>query len=252
MGAIDASEISYASLIGSIKRDLANKKNLQSKRDRLLTELKDSQSLLVRMLDAQRVLSTVSDDNTDKTLDFITSMVNKVLAEIFPTDTKRIYMKKKLFAGSKPHINIELVNGEGNTIDLTLQEGAGISQIISVMYVICLIEIRKGRRLLMLDEMLNGLHAEAKRVLSEIIKIFSEGGFQFIFVEYSLNDLGKIYNVEKRGNESQVIDLEGREYNDQMVFSEGDVDLSVLSDGYVEEGESPASSDSVAREIRIG
>lgn len=252
MGAIDASEISYASLIGSIKRDLANKKNLQAKRDRLLTELKDSQSLLVRMLDAQRVLSTVSDDNTDKTLDFITSMVNKVLAEIFPTDTKRIYMKKKLFAGSKPHINIELVNGEGNTIDLTLQEGAGISQIISVMYVICLIEIRKGRRLLMLDEMLNGLHAEAKRVLSEIIKIFSEGGFQFIFVEYSLNDLGKIYNVEKRGNESQVIDLEGREYNDQMVFSEGDVDLSVLSDGYVEEGEPPASSDSVAREIRIG
>lgn len=244
-------ELSYASLIGSVKKDLATRKNLKVKRDRLLVGLKDSQALLVRMLDAQRLLSSVSDDNTDKTLNFITGMVNKVLSEIFPTDTKRIYMKKKLFAGSKPHINIELVNGEGNTIDLTLQEGAGISQIISVMYVICLIEIRKGRRFLMLDEMLNGLHAEAKRVLSEIIKIFAEGGFQFVFVEYSLNTLGKIYNVEKRGNESQVIDLEGREYTDQMVFSEGDVDLLILSKEHVEEGVEDVR-DGVAREIRIG
>lgn len=250
MSSVAVEDISYASLIGSVKRDLANKKNLKIKRDRLLSELRESQTLLVRMLDAQRLLSTISDDNTDKTLNFITGMVNKVLAEIFPTDTKHIYMKKKLFAGSKPHINIELINGEGNTIDLTLQEGAGISQIISVMYVICLIEIRKGRRFLMLDEMLNGLHAEAKRVLAEIIKIFSEGGFQFIFVEYSLNNLGKIYNVEKRGNESCVVDLEGKEYSDQMVFSE-DVDLSVLSSEYVEEGKDEVE-DGVAKEIRIG
>lgn len=252
MGSVAVEDLSYASLIGSVKRDLANKKNLKAKRDRLLVELKDSQALLVRMLDAQRVLSTVSDDNTDKTLNFITGMVNKVLSEIFPTDTKRIYMKKKLFAGSKPHINIELVNGEGNTIDLTLQEGAGISQIISIMYVICLIEIRKGRRILMLDEMLNGLHAEAKRVLSEIIKIFSEGGFQFIFVEYSLNNVGKIYNVEKRGNESCIVDLEGKEYSDQMVFSDPDIDLSILSEGYADEGDTGEASNGVAREIRIG
>ena len=243
------SNISYASLIGSVRKDLATKRNLVAKRDKLLSELKESQALLVRMLDAQRLLSTVSDDNTDRVLNFITGMVNKVLAEIFPNDTKRIYMKKKLFAGSKPHINIELQNGDGNSIDLTLQEGAGISQIISVMYVICLIEIRKGRRFLMLDEMLNGLHAEAKRVLSEIIKIFADGGFQFVFVEYSLNNLGKIYNVERHGDESRIVDLEGRVYSDNMVYA-SDVDLSVLSSEYVEEGNS--SEDSVAREIRIG
>lgn len=257
MDSVAVEDLSYASLIGSVKRDLANKRNLKAKRDRLLSELKESQILLVRMLDAQRLLSSVSDDNTDKTLNFITGMVNKVLSELFPTEVKRIYMKKKLFAGSKPHINIEVINGEGNTLDLSIQEGTGIAQVISVMYVICLIEIRKGRRFLMLDEMLNGLHAEAKHVLSEIMKIFAEGGFQFIFVEYSLNDLGKIYNVENRGGESHLVDLEGRKYSDRMVYMGEDddedsgVDLSILSKEYVEEGKS-ASEDGVAREITIG
>lgn len=224
----------YASIIGSLRRDLSNKKNLSKKRELLIKQLAESQSLYVRMLDAQKLLSSVSDDNTEQTLTFITGMVNKVLAEIFPTDVRRINLKKKLFAGSKPHINVELVNGKGNTLDINIQEGAGISQIISIMYVICLIEIRKGRRLLILDERLNGLHKEAKRILAEIIKIFSEGGFQFIFVEYSLNDLGKIYNVEKRGNESQVVCIEGNEYSDDLVYA-GEVDLSLLEDGYSED-----------------
>lgn len=227
----------YATIIGSLRRDLANKKNLSKKRDVLIKQLSESQTLYVRMLNAQKLLSTVSDDNAEQTLTFITGMVNKVLAEIFPTDVRRINLQKKLYAGSKPHINVELVNGKGNVLDISVQEGAGISQIISIMYVICLIEIRKGRRLLILDERLNGLHKEAKKVLAEIIKIFSEGGFQFIFVEYSLNNLGKIYNVEKRGNESQVVCLEGSEYNDDLVYA-GEVDLSILDDGYNEDFES--------------
>ena len=187
------------------------------------------------MLDAQKLLSAVSEENTEQTLSFITGMVNKVLSEIFPNSTRRIILKKKLYAGSKPHINVLLVNGLGDELDLDLQEGDGIKQIISVMYVICLIEIRKGRRLLILDERLNGLHAKAKQVLAEIIKIFAEGGFQFIFVEYSLNSIGKIYNIETRGDSSTPVYVEGN-YSDDLVYVE-DADLSILDKDYVDDTE---------------
>ena len=104
------------------------------------------------------------------------------------------------------------------------------------MYVICLIEIRKGRRLLILDERLNGLHSRAKKVLAEILKIFAEGGFQFIFIEYSLDDLGKIYNIENRNGKSVPVYIE-KGYADDIIYSE-EVDLSLLDSDYsdLEEG----------------
>lgn len=225
----------YSTIIGSLKKDLANKRNLTRKRENLLKSLQESQDEYVHMLDAQKLLSAVSEENTEQTLSFITGMVNKVLSEIFPNSTRRIILKKKLYAGSKPHINVLLVNGLGDELDLDLQEGDGIKQIISVMYVICLIEIRKGRRLLILDERLNGLHARAKQVLAEIIKIFAEGGFQFIFVEYSLNSIGKIYNIETRGDSSTPVYVEGN-YSDDLVYVE-DADLSILDKDYVDDTE---------------
>ena len=225
----------YSTIIGSLKKDLANKRNLTRKRENLLKSLQESQDEYVHMLDAQKLLSAVSEENTEQTLSFITGMVNKVLSEIFSNSTRRIILKKKLYAGSKPHINVLLVNGLGDELDLDLQEGDGIKQIISVMYVICLIEIRKGRRLLILDERLNGLHARAKQVLAEIIKIFAEGGFQFIFVEYSLNSIGKIYNIETRGDSSTPVYVEGN-YSDDLVYVE-DADLSILDKDYVDDTE---------------
>lgn len=220
----------YATQVGVIKRALTDKKRLEKRQNALYNELKESQSLYINMLDAQKLLSTVSDENTSKTLDFITGMVNKVLSEMFTTDTPHIVLTKKLYAGCKPHINVELIDGSGNSLDMALQSGTGISQVVSFMFAICLIEIRKGRRLLIMDERLNGLHKEAKRILSKVIEIFAKGGFQFIFVEYGLNDIGKIYNVEKRGDESHLVSLEkGQEYTDDTVYL-GDVDLSIIDE----------------------
>ena len=224
----------YATQVGAIKRALTDKKRLEKRQNALYNELKESQSLYINMLDAQKLLSTVSDENTSKTLDFITGMVNKVLSEMFTTDTPHIVLTKKLYAGCKPHINVELIDGSGNSLDMALQSGTGISQVVSFMFAICLIEIRKGRRLLIMDERLNGLHKEAKRILSKVIEIFAKGGFQFIFVEYGLNDIGKIYNVEKRGDESHIVSLEkGQEYTDDTVYL-GDVDLSIIEDNVEE------------------
>lgn len=201
------------------KKKASLEAKLASERKQLL----ENQKIYVDLLQAQQLLTTVSDDNTESTLTFITSVINKALAEVFKGDARKIELKKKLYAGNKPHINIELTNSKGNTIDLAMQSGTGLQQIVSVLFTICLIEIRKGRRFLILDEKLSGLHKGAKRIMSEILQIFTEGGFQFIFVEYSLNDFGKIYNVEKPGMVSKIYDLEGEDYDDTSVFlfSEG-------------------------------
>lgn len=228
----------YASAIGSLRKDLQNKKHLKVKVKQLSEQLCTHQKEYMNLLEAQKLLSTVSDDNTEATLNFITGVVNKALGEIFKGDTRRIYLKKTLYAGCKPHITVKLVNGKGESVDMALQSGTGLRQIVSILFIICLIEIRKGRRFLVLDEKLSGLHYEAKRILSEILKIFAEGGFQFLFVEYGLDGLGKIYNVEKPKDEAKIYSLEGMDYKatDVFLFS-GDADLSLLDEGFVEESE---------------
>lgn len=228
----------YGDTLASLRKDLKDKQRLEKRVAQRRKELADAHRDYTNLLDAQKLLSTVSDDNTEATLLFVSGVINKALAEIFRGDTRRIYLSKKLYAGYKPHIVVELENGKGERLDMSCQSGTGLRQIISVLFVICLIEVRKGRRLLILDERLSGLHSEAKRILSEILKIFAEGGFQFIFVEYSLNTIGKLYNVEKPGNEAKVYALDGVEYDNDSVFLFSDVDLSILEENYNEEEES--------------
>lgn len=209
----------YASTIGWMKRDLDLREELEVKVKNLSEKLDSLRQDYIDMVDAQRILATIADDNTEATLSFITGVVNKTLSEIFRSDTRKITLKKKLFAGTRPHIVVELTNGRGEVLDLSLQSGTGLKQVVSGLFLICLVEVRKARRIVIFDEKFSGLHKEAKRVLSEIIKIFAEGGFQFIFVEYGMNDIGKIYNVEKIGEESKVFALEGgQEYDDSDIF----------------------------------
>ena len=86
---------------------------------------------------------------------------------------------------------IKKITGEDGikTRDLQLQTGTGLRQVISFLFILSTIEIRKGRRLLLADELLSGLHPEAKRIVMDILQIFAEDGFQFAFVEYGVNDV---------------------------------------------------------------
>lgn len=225
----------YSDILASLRKDLKDKNRLEKQIKEKKEALVKAQKDYVNLLNAQKLLSTVSDDNTEATLLFVSGVINKALAEIFKGDTRRIFLNKKLYGGSKPHIVVELENGKGERLDMSIQSGTGLRQIISILYVICLIEVRKGRRLLISDERLSGLHSEAKRILSEIINIFAEEGFQFIFVEYNLNTIGKLYNVEKPNDEAKVYALEGVEYNNEDVFLFSDVDLTLLDENYVED-----------------
>lgn len=212
-----------------IEQSYKQAQDIKANIDVLATKLNDMNIQYVNMVEAQQLLTTVSDANTTAVLDYITGIINKTLGELFPHDSRRIYLEKTMYQGQYAHINIKLTGTNGKTRDLTLQSGTGLRQVISFLFVLSLIEIRKGRRLLIADELLSGLHPEAKRITTDIIKIFAEEGFQFAFVEYGVNDLGKVYLVEKPGAVATVTPMDGVYNNEVFVFNRPpeEVDLSL-------------------------
>lgn len=186
----------------------------------LAEEVKEKNNQYSVMIEAQQLLGAVSEENTSFVLDYITSVINKTLGEMFPFDKRSVFLEKKLHAGKYTHINVKLTNGEGIVRDLVLQSGTGLRQVISFLFLICLIELRKSRSLFLMDEILNGLHPTAKRVVQDIMTIFAEEGFQFIFVEHSgMGNFGRRYLIEKPDAEATATLLEGTYKDEVFIFN---------------------------------
>lgn len=215
--------------IMSIEQKYQQSVDLKAKIDNLYDQLEKMNERYAVMLEAQSLLTTVSDENTSSVLDYITGVINKTLAEMFPHDSRRVSIERSIYQGKSAHINIRLSGSNGKPRDLMLQSGTGLRQVISFLYILTLVEIRKGRRIILADELLNGLHPEAKRVVCDIIKIFAEEGYQFAFVEYGIDNLGKIYLVEKPGETATISPLDGVYNNEVFVFNRPpeDVDMSL-------------------------
>ena len=222
----------YTANIMSLEAQYTQIEEIKHKIDLLAERLKDLNNSYVVMLEAQQLLTTVSDENTRVVLDYITGIINKALGELFPHDSRRIYLEKTMYRGQHAHINIKLTGTNGKTRDLQLQSGTGLRQTISFLFVLSLIEIRKSRRILLADELLSGVHAQAKRILMDVIKIFAEEGFQFIFVEYGVDNVGRIYIVEKPNDVATVTPIDGVYNNEVFIFNRPpeDVDLSIRVD----------------------
>lgn len=206
--------------VASLMKSIIKERESNKKKIKELLEYNVKNKKEVNILtDVQRVLSTISDDNLSKTLDYVTDIINKALGEIFKGDTRRVKLNKELYAGKHSHINLELITGDGHIRDISLQAGTGLRQTISFLYTLAMIEIQGGRKLLVMDELLSGVHPKAKEVLLDLMKIFAEGGFQFVMVEYGVNDFGKMYLVEHKTGNSEVTELT-KAYNDEIYFEE--------------------------------
>ena len=226
----------FTSSIAEIDSKYKQRLYLQGKVDSLAIELGKENRQYAVMLEAQALLSTVSDNNTTVVLDYITGIINKALLELFPYDTRRIYLEKSLHGGQHAHIKIKLVNSQGKERDLVLQSGTGLRQVISFLFVVSLIEIRKGRRLLIMDELLSGLHPEAKNIIMDIVQIFADEGFQFAMVEYGVDSVGRLYLVEKPTDTATVTPFDGKYNNEIFVFNRPveEVDKTIFVDESVE------------------
>jgi hypothetical protein len=206
-----------------VAADLRKKTKLEEQYRKHIEEIQAKYHEQVELTEVQQLLSAVSDQNTMETLDFVTGVINRTLAEMFTSDVRSISLEKKLHGGKYPHVNVQLVDGSGAKRDLVVQSGTGLRQVVSFLYTVCLIQLTGQRKLLISDEILSGLHVDAKKTIEEVIEVLSKD-MQFVMVEYHMNTVGRLYNVEKRGKVARVVPIEG-EYTNQVFVTADDSEL---------------------------
>lgn len=188
----------------SITLAMANSKmrvsyaNLKNEIEELTKIVKTDTKTLEDMIKASAILASVSEENTRVILDNIKMTINKSLEVLFPLDPKTIDIQKSMYRDTHPHYTITLTtsNGVARTFD---QSGTGLGQVISFLFTVCLIDAREGRKIMVIDELLNGLHPDAKEIVGNLMTALTRrphNPFQFVCVEYGL-DIGKQYEIKK-------------------------------------------------------
>lgn len=194
--------------------DYEAKKAAEEKRISYLNEASEIYENIGIYEGANKLLNAVSDKTLGAMLDTVTSAVNNVLGEMFRNsgDSYEIRLVKGLYAGRIAHMKLELMQN-GNPRDLNLQSGDGIKQVISFLFITLLISVSGGRRLIIMDEILNGLSPEAAEgAVAALFETFAKSGFQFIMVDQgrynpgsSIDDITEYVTVVKNESTSRVL-----------------------------------------------
>lgn len=193
---------------------LDNKQSIKSRLEEVANDLDLCSTDYDNMVRAATILGNVADENTQFILGKITGVINSALGEMFKEDKRKISIKQVMYRNVYPHFVVELETTDG--VKRTFkQSGTGLAQVISFLFTVCLIDARKGRKIVVMDELLNGLHPDAKNIIKGLIQVLSDK-FQFVIVEYGL-DIGKQYQVVKTGAIATVTPYNGVGYYRDLV-----------------------------------
>ena len=189
---------------------LDSKENIYKKLEELNELIESNGKTLDEMIRAATVLGNVADEHTKKTLEVVTSVINSALAQMFKEDKRRVVLRQEMWKNQYAHYKVELHTEDGQVRAFT-QSGTGLAQVISFLFSVTLIGIRGGRKIVVMDEVLNGLHPDAKLIIKQLITDVLGKNFQFVLVEYGL-DIGKQYEVRKTGKTSKVEQYDSGSY----------------------------------------
>lgn len=195
-------------VIASQEEKLKQKVVLDKKIENYEKEIEEAEKLFDTYLKASTLIGTVADDNTKATLSKITVVINKALRVLFPNEVIEVSLKQEMYRKSYPHFKVKLnLNGKERTFN---QNGSGLAQIVSFLFTVSLVDARGGRKLIIIDELLNGLHPDAKYIIKGLIEALS-GRFQFIIVEYGL-DIAKQYKLDRESDTTVVFEYPSNTY----------------------------------------
>ena len=144
---------------------------------------------------AQRILTTLSDKHFKEVIAYISDVVNRALGAMYPDDSYRFSIIRKLYQGKSVHLNVLIEEffyptDSYDELDIKHSIGNGMAQVISYLFFLCMYQVSNARPIILIDEILTGFHEVALEYIIEITKVFAEEGFQFIAVEYAFEDIG--------------------------------------------------------------
>lgn len=163
-----------------------------------LTALQEQQNLYLR---ASSLLGMVSDEITQDALSSITGVVNQALKVLFPDGNRQIMITKKIYRKKYPHFVVDLLV-DGGIKRSFKQSGSGLKQVISFLFVLSFIDARGGRKILVMDEILPGVHSEGKRIIRDLMHAVADR-FQFVMIAYDF-DVGNEFEVIRTGDTAIV------------------------------------------------
>lgn len=194
----------YTERINQLKAQHVQSQKLLANINDMLLTYGTRYSDLQTLIEAQRVLVTVAEENTSKVINFIETIINKALLDMYPDGTYYISVDKTIRRGTSAAIDVTLYDTSSSNrveLDLNDQAGDGIARIISILFSLSVIELSGVRKFVAIDEVLNGFHADSLVIVKNILKLFADGGFQFIMSEYDINDMGTIYEAQRTGKD---------------------------------------------------
>lgn len=228
-----ATQAAYAEKLNTHHTNISTYKQIQ--RDRAY------QREVTRVLSAAKQgLHKVQEQTGVEVREFVTDVINKAIQNLFPKENLRISIvandekptktRARKNTSSTPamvykRLDLEVAGADGEPMNVAIQVGSGLQDLISFLYRVALISVSSGRKLLVSDELLHGLAVDRFKDIVGILDLFTEEGFQFIIIEHGLDPSlwggnARVLETVRSNGCSSLVDVTGEYSGGNRVLEE--------------------------------